>query len=266
MISTPAVVAVPDSRGFTSQGCTSWINTWEQSIKTTLTKNWFRTWKCPTVIPLGKYMKEMSWKDNWKWVNNGILWHFLTPSHHISQLQSSHSIAGDVVTILNEISTYFKIKLLLNGVNHCFLVKLTASPSPQFLTPWSLPFCPSVQWLVAWDDSLDRWSAPTTTSRWESLSVTQTRSLQQNRSVTLHPAPTIASASTTSLTDILRIQDAIPATAAGMCPQQTTSGGPDPGEQYVQTVILCRDVFFLVIDSFKKFQSDFALVALVILC
>lgn len=122
-------------------------------------------------------------------------------------------------------------------------MKLTDSPSPQFLTPWSLPCPPSVQWLVAWEDWPDRWSAPTTTSRWGSLSATQTRSLQQNRSVTLHPAPTTASASTTSLTDILRIQDAIPATAAGMCPQQTTSGGPDPGEQYVQTVLLCRNVF-----------------------
>lgn len=114
-------------------------------------------------------------------------------------------------------------------------------PWPQFLKPWfsSLPRPPSVQWLVPWEESPGRWTVLTTTSQWTSLSVIRTRSLQQSRSVLPPPAllSTSVSASMTSPMVIRKTQDAILATAAGMCRQQTTSGGLDPGAQYVQYVI-----------------------------
>lgn len=96
----------------------------------------------------------------------------------------------------------------------------------------------SAQLRVVWVEPPGRWCAVITTSQWTSLSVIQTRGPPQSRSVPPCPVPpsTTASGSTTSPTDTLRTQASTPATAAGTCPQQTTSGGQDPGAQYVQNI------------------------------
>lgn len=60
----------------------------------------------------------------------------------------------------------------------------------------------------------------------------------------------------TSPTNILRIQDVTQGTAAGMCLQQTTNGGPDLGAQYVQHEIVEE------IAGFKYILSRFLLMHL----
>lgn len=153
-----------------------------------------------------------------------------TTPHHISPLQCSQRCwpCNRALTLtrlrpLEEISNWLSYSL----TSVCNSLVLPFHPCP-----------PSVRWLVAWEEPPGTYTALTTTSRWTRPSVTQMRSLGPSRSVLPSPVPlsTTASASMTSRMDIHRTPDAILATAAGTCPQQTTSGGLDPGAQYVQHV------------------------------
>ena len=89
-----------------------------------------------------------------------------------------------------------------------------------------------------WGKSAAMSIVPITTNRWTNPFATPTRSPRWSRSVSPPPAPpsTADNASTTNLTATRTTRDAIRATAAGTCPRQTTSGGRDPGAQYVQHI------------------------------
>lgn len=117
-------------------------------------------------------------------------------------------------------------------------------------------------------------TVPITTNRWTNPSATPTRSPRWSRSASPPPAPpsTADNASTSNLTATRKTRDAIRATAAGTCPRQTTSGGRDPGAQYVQQIykygnnaskvvcssdLLCLFVLFLEVEYvfFKFFTA-----------
>lgn len=115
-----------------------------------------------------------------------------------------------------------------------------------------------------WEELPGMLTALTTTNQWTKLSVTQMRSLQRSRSALPPPVPlsTTVSASMTNPMDIHRTQDTTLATAAGTCPQLTTSGGLDPGAQYVHHVIFKLNcaVFILFYSYLAKKDLNVAYV------
>lgn len=117
------------------------------------------------------------------------------------------------------------------------------------LSLFSFLIPPSARWAAVWAESPGRWTVPTTTCPSTRPSATRTRSHPSSRSVTPAPVPPPSiTTSTTSPMDTRRTQAATPAIAGGTYRQLTTSGGRDPGEQYVDHIIFvsCCLPFFVL--------------------